>query len=525
MSLIFAHSVHHDNQAFDVYSKIEFPIAAKKNFGNSHLRVVGTCDGPICLADDIPSYANMLTTFVIWNPTIRKFVTLPRPGITFLSHGRNNASLGFGFDAMTNDYKVARLVTLLEEDEQPTLAEVYSLATGTCSNLDCVSPASLITKTEADEEEALTEPSKVEIGFDLKIMTFGVLVAPSYWYSAEIIQDILFRLPVKSLINCTSVCKAWRSMIMNKSFIRAHLSLTVDVANQDDIDLLLLHIISCNRTRTYGHKTIISEIKDEVHSVHYDNHAFDVYSQIEFQLLQSKNCAILIFMWSALVAGCATCNFTTEDDRPTVAEVYSLATGTWRSLGCVSPACGTNGAASNAFVNGVLHWPVVGYTNGDSRYFILTFDLGKEVFGKIPIPKIIHWNPKWGLQLSVSDNKKSIALFMRPNNREDFYMDYGHEESVLDMWVMKEYGREESWTKLITLNPQGPETIFLGTLCFRKSGEVLLLLKEKERQELVSLDLVSKQFKLLGISGYKYCTGHFYKESLLLLDKSNAESY
>ncbi|VVA36206.1 PREDICTED: receptor kinase [Prunus dulcis] len=72
------HSVHHDNQAFDVYSKIEFPIAAKKNFGNSHLRV---------------------------------------------SHGKNNASLGFGFDAMTNDYKVVQLVTLLEDDEQPTLAE------------------------------------------------------------------------------------------------------------------------------------------------------------------------------------------------------------------------------------------------------------------------------------------------------------------------------------------------------------------------------------------------------------------
>ncbi|XP_008226312.1 PREDICTED: F-box protein CPR30-like [Prunus mume] len=130
------YSVHHDNQACDVYAKIEFPIAAKKNFGNSHLCVVGTCDGLIFLADDIPSYAY---NFFIWNPTIRKLVTLPRPSITFRSHGMNNASLGFGFDAMTNDYKVVRVVTLLEEDEQPTttLAEVYSLATGTWSNLGC----------------------------------------------------------------------------------------------------------------------------------------------------------------------------------------------------------------------------------------------------------------------------------------------------------------------------------------------------------------------------------------------------
>ncbi|CAL9006079.1 unnamed protein product [Prunus brigantina] len=72
------HFVHHDNQAFDVYSEIEFPIAAKKNYGNSHLRV---------------------------------------------THGGYDASIGFGFDATTNDYKVVRVVTLLDEDETPTLAE------------------------------------------------------------------------------------------------------------------------------------------------------------------------------------------------------------------------------------------------------------------------------------------------------------------------------------------------------------------------------------------------------------------
>ncbi|CAB4299585.1 unnamed protein product [Prunus armeniaca] len=188
-----------------------------------------------------------------------------------------------------------------------------------------------------------------------------------------------------------------------------------------------------------------------------------------------------------------------EDETPTLAEVYSLATDTWSTLGCVFPACLIDKAASNAFV--------------------------KEVFSKIPMPKIIQWNFKLGLQLSVSDNRKFIALCMTLNNHEDFITDYRPEDFVIDIWVMKEYIREESWTKLNALCPQGPETIFLGTLCFRKSGEVPLLLKEEERQELVSIDLVSKQYKILGISGYKYCTGHFYKESLLLLDKSDAKSY
>ncbi|XP_021806415.1 F-box/kelch-repeat protein At3g23880-like [Prunus avium] len=416
--------------------------------------------------------------------------------------------------------------------------------------------------------------------------------AMAHSFPEEIIQEILLRLSVKCLIKCTSVCKAWRSMIINQSFIHAHLNPTVDFAIQNDIDLLLLHRISGGCSLTYYHNKffheVIHEVKDEVHSVHHDNQAFDVYSKIEFPIVAKKNygnshlrvvgtCDGLIclsddvpsyaynfIIWNPAIKKSVTLpkpgityqthgghnasigfgfDATTndykvvrvvtlldeDDETPTVAEVYSLATGTWRSLGCVSPACLIDKAASSAFVNGVLHWPVARQTYVGSYYIILTFDLGKEVFSQIPMPKIILWNFKLGLQLSVSDNRKSIALFMRPDDREDFYMDYGREYPVLDIWVMKEYGREESWTKLITLSlnpqPQGPETIFLSTLCFRKTGEVLLVLREKERRELVSLDLVSKQFKLLGISGFKYCTVDFYKESLLLLDKSDAESY
>ncbi|XP_021831966.1 F-box/kelch-repeat protein At3g23880-like [Prunus avium] len=397
-------------------------------------------------------------------------------------------------------------------------------------------------------------------------------------FPEEIMQEILIRLSVKSLIKCTSVCKAWRSMIINQSFIHAHLNPTVDFANLNDIDLLLLHRIAGSNSLNYYQNTVIHKVKDEVHSVHHDNQAFDVYSKIEFPIAAKKNygnshlrvvgtCDGLIcladdvpsyaynfIIWNPAIKKSVTLpkpgiTFPThggydasigfgfdattndykvvrvvtlldeDDEMPTLAEVYSLATGTWRSLGCVSPACLIDKAASSAFVNGVLHWPVVCQTDVDSYYFILTFDLGKEVFSQIPMPKIIQWNFKLGLQLSVSDNRKSIALFMMPNNlfmdygREDsvldiwvmkeygreeswtklitlngpFFMDYGREDSVLDIWVMKEYGREESWTKLITLNPLGPETIFLSALCFRKSGELLLLLKEKERQELLEI--------------------------------------
>ncbi|KAI5337307.1 hypothetical protein L3X38_016578 [Prunus dulcis] len=77
------------------------------------------------------------------------------------------------------------------------------------------------------------------------------------------------------------------SMIMNQSFIRHHFSLTVDFANQNEIDLLLLHQIF-GEGSTYHPNMHICEVNDEVRSVHYDNQALDVYSKIEFPIAPNQ---------------------------------------------------------------------------------------------------------------------------------------------------------------------------------------------------------------------------------------------
>ncbi|XP_021820020.1 uncharacterized protein LOC110761765 [Prunus avium] len=332
------YSLHYDNQAFDEYSKIEFPIAPKQELYNQHLRVVGTCNGLICLADDIFCYGDDI---FIWNPAIRKLVTLPCPGVTYMTHGgyESDASIGFGFDANTNDYKVVRLVNLLDM----------------------------------------------------------------------------------------------------------------------------------------------------------------------------------------------------SDDSTTVAEIYSIATGSWTSLDFVSPSCILRARESQAFVNGTLHWPVLRRTDYGNEYFILTFDVSSKLFCEMPVPKSLICDFKLGLQLSVSGDGKSIALFSMDDRCEDRF---------LDIWVMKEYGIKESWTKLITLGPQGPERLLPRALCFRKSGEVLLMLcgaREdasyydytfdnyhiKSKHELVSLDLVNKTVKDFGVpgEGYQYCSVDSFKEVLVLLDQTDAVSY
>ncbi|KAL4613980.1 hypothetical protein ACB092_07G022000 [Castanea dentata] len=121
--------LHFDNQDFNEYTRFDdFPFHGP-SFGGI-FNVVGTCNGLIFLADDLYGY---LCKFFLWNPCVRKFVKLPIPNITFFSHGGYDATVGFGFDSKTNDYKVVRFVTLKEKGQKgksPPEVEVYSLSTG-----------------------------------------------------------------------------------------------------------------------------------------------------------------------------------------------------------------------------------------------------------------------------------------------------------------------------------------------------------------------------------------------------------
>ncbi|KAK9937930.1 hypothetical protein M0R45_014694 [Rubus argutus] len=142
------YSLHYDNSACNQYCKVEFPIGLKQTMENLCFRVAGSCDGLVLLADDLGHYAY---NFVIWNPSIRKYVTLPKPFVRFSTHGRYDGSVGLGYDAIGNDYKVVRLTRLLDQPNEgaTTLVQVYSLAKGTWGMLralpPCIVPGCLFT--------------------------------------------------------------------------------------------------------------------------------------------------------------------------------------------------------------------------------------------------------------------------------------------------------------------------------------------------------------------------------------------
>ncbi|XP_074277253.1 F-box protein CPR1-like [Silene latifolia] len=88
--------------------------------------VVGCINGVLCLVNDLLMEGTLI---ILWNPSIRKCVHVPRPIFVFDMIGPYTSVCGFGFDPISDDYKVVRLV---EQDtgygfSSQTLVEVYSL--------------------------------------------------------------------------------------------------------------------------------------------------------------------------------------------------------------------------------------------------------------------------------------------------------------------------------------------------------------------------------------------------------------
>ncbi|KAL7215779.1 hypothetical protein ACSBR1_027844 [Camellia fascicularis] len=121
------YSVHSDNQSFDdLNAQIEFPFLGHSRF---YFRVVGFVNGLLCLSDDLFGYTD---TIVLWNPSIRRSLTLPIPRFTFACSGPFMFVLGFGFDSKTNDHKVVRVAYAQGDDGYivPPEVEVFTIRSG-----------------------------------------------------------------------------------------------------------------------------------------------------------------------------------------------------------------------------------------------------------------------------------------------------------------------------------------------------------------------------------------------------------
>jgi F-box interacting protein len=151
---------------------------------------------------------------------------------------------------------------------------------------------------------------------------------------------------------------------------------------------------------------------------------------------------------------------------PPLVEIYTLRTGAWRSLKAPGPPYTIITWSLSVFLNGAVHWPA--YTPADQgafRNLIVSFDMEDETFCEVAMPKSLQGVEDLKFDVVVLDG----LLALVPCNK------YGSVE-FHSVWVMKEYGVAESWTKLYDIDVGEGLHRVIG---FTKNGEALLIKHKK----------------------------------------------
>ena len=203
---------------------------------------------------------------------------------------------------------------------------------------------------------------------------------------------------------------------------------------------------------------------------------------------------------------------------PPRAEIYSINSGSWKRL---HPPFAPDILLFNIhtdlflapFVSGALHWMVyVRKGEEPARPFILTFDVNEEKFGMMETPfAVIRSN------LCPRVFKGKLALTEKEGD-----------PLLLNVWVMKEYGVHQSWTKLsvvpfhrvIRFNGYSDN----GLLIVEKSYDIFSANGEVEWMDLkrISIDIETLHEKDVGVGGIEdFRSGTNFMESLVLLDRAD----
>ncbi|KAL7086864.1 hypothetical protein ACP275_13G028800 [Erythranthe tilingii] len=367
----------------------------------------------------------------------------------------------------------------------------------------------------------------------------------SDYFPADLLSEILVKLPVKTLIRFTGVSKSWRSIITSAAFIASHLS------NNSKNQTLLI-------TRHGKHSKLdqFSLLKVSENGNFGINSSSEIEIPFEFQIEYSRivgSCDGLvclsndmffrnpsissIIIWNPSVrnhivlpnptinpieshnvvlgfGGFASHVYKVVrlvygrkiDDVgclsvPPQVEIFSLTTRSWRRLiGEVDVTLwALKSTHCRAFVNGVVHW--LAYEpfdeNESRRCSILAFDIGDEVFNEVMLPDELAKDASANLGIFVIEDSLGIVN----SNMESW-----------DVWMMKEYCMKEPWTKLYTIDLcEGMEKI----VAFSKRGEVLVALWNLG---LVVYNPETKETKDPGIYGDPYSLFvDNYVESLVLV--------
>ncbi|XP_021774603.1 F-box/kelch-repeat protein At3g06240-like [Chenopodium quinoa] len=149
------------------------------------------------------------------------------------------------------------------------------------------------------------------------------------------------------------------------------------------------------------------------------------------------------------------------EEVPVLVEVYSVSAGSWRYIENSSPKHLLQMQQSTqCFFKGAIHW--MGYNRlNRGLSAIVTFDVVDESFGEVKLPASLEGSKSSFRKLITRVCWDMIALIQVNSG-------------CCQIWVMKEYGVADSWTKMFTYAHPTLRPI-MPAISIRKNKDILML--------------------------------------------------
>lgn len=357
----------------------------------------------------------------------------------------------------------------------------------------------------------------------------------------DIHTDILLRLPVKALIRFRLVSKSWCTLLKDPNFMTTHLNHTSANHGYD----LLIHTQDKNLAISLlSNKTLDVTLKIDTPSpkvlqpeviVGSCNGLVCLYKDSmillwnpatkEHKVLPSP-CIGPPFLNPLLVRVSMGFGLHVNDYkvvrvvkfRSQVAakvEVYSTRKGCWRVINDAIVPCDIEQRKCSVVVKGVPYWLGFGPFWPDTIFgperevrrdeFVLSFDMGNEVFRQVDVPDAKGSHFKYSKKLGVYN--ESIAIM--------YYPSYEQFDRLIEIWVMKDHGVDEGWDKVLRIGR--PFSSLWTPLGCWENGMVIL---QNDSQQLLLYDPNIDKAKVVSVapSPRFYTSVATYLESLVPVD-------
>ncbi|XXG58392.1 hypothetical protein AAC387_Pa04g0712 [Persea americana] len=284
----------------------------------------------------------------------------------------------------------------------------------------------------------------------------------------DIIMDILSRLPIYSLFQCTLVLKAWRDMIVHNPVFatmqhnralenRNNTLLMFSRGNSPGVNLYLVESEAVGRRKL---RVMDAKLSDCF------NDRLDILGSCNGLLCISSYRGDRLYISNPITGECkklpskeryrhawamgigfdsarkeykvvrGVCE--PEKQFSWKVEIHILGTNSWRQIVNFPSSCWGFSLCnfSDVLVNGSLHW----CPSRETPLHITSLDMSEEQFGVVPTPELANHH-----HIQLMAWKGFLTLIQQL-----------WEERSVHIWVMKEYNVRESWTKQINVRMPMP---------------------------------------------------------------------